>query len=67
MKAMNQVQINEQEHEVQAEVAEVQQQIAHLEAKQAALQRAKLRIDVQRKLVDGRNVPAYAPWLPFSQ
>jgi hypothetical protein len=67
MQAMNQVQINEQENEVHAEYAEVRQQISQLEAKQATLQRTQLRIDVQRKLVDGRNVPAYAPWLPFSK
>ena len=67
MKAMNQAQIKQQENEVHTEYAEVQQQITQLETKQANLQRTKLRIDVQRKLVDGRNVPAYAAWLPFSK
>lgn len=65
-KAMNQTQLNIQEHDVQTEYEAVRQKIAELETEQANLQRVLYRIDVHRHLVGKRTVPNYASWLPFS-
>ena len=66
MKALNQVQLDLLQSEVQAEYEANLQKMAELEANQAELQRILYRCRVHNSLMAERAVPSYAPWLPFS-
>lgn len=64
--AMNQTELKVHRSEIKAEFEANQKAIAEIEAKQAELKRVLYRYNVHGKLVATRNIPQYAPWLPFS-
>jgi hypothetical protein len=66
MKAVDQTQLNIKQSEVVAEHEANRRRMAELETKQADLKKVLYRFQIHRELLGKREIPAYAPWLPFS-
>lgn len=66
MKAMNQTELAKFFGQVQEEYEANQKMIGEMEAQQAKLQKTLYRLNIHRQALEERQVPNYAPWLPFS-